>query len=284
MLIMGLGGFMTTWQRQTKDLGHTQGDKYSILLLDNRGMGQSDKPAWPRYTTTSMAADCVEVLDAVGWTEPRSVNVVGISLGGMISQELALQVPERLNSVMLVSTAPRLFNTVGFFENLWARAAMFFPKNPDEQLRNSKERLYSREYLESPDTTEHVVQAFPTHGDRHAAAELSKRSDTKQFTRHGFILQAIAAGWHTKNAAQLRQLAESVGRERIFVIHGDKDKMITFPHAELLVKELNDGAEPGRTIKHKFYPGQGHVIPIEKRQEFNELLIEHIKQSASLTS
>ena len=78
---------MKTWQRQTQDFGHTEGDQYSSLVFDNRGIGESDKPLL-RYTTFEMARDVVELLDHVGWTESRSVHVVGISMGGMIAQEL----------------------------------------------------------------------------------------------------------------------------------------------------------------------------------------------------
>lgn len=78
---------LQTWQRQTRDFGHTEADKYTCLVFDNRGMGESDKPLL-RYTTSEMAKDVVELLDHVGWTQPRSVHVVGISMGGMISQEL----------------------------------------------------------------------------------------------------------------------------------------------------------------------------------------------------
>lgn len=84
---MGLGGFMKTWQRQLKDFGHTEADKFTSLTFDNRGMGESGKPLL-RYTTSEMAKDLVELLDHVGWTENRSVHVVGISMGGMIAQEL----------------------------------------------------------------------------------------------------------------------------------------------------------------------------------------------------
>ena len=73
--------------RQTKDFGHTEADKYTCLMFDNRGMGDSDKPLL-RYTTSEMAKDIVELLDHVGWTQSRSVHVVGISMGGMIAQEL----------------------------------------------------------------------------------------------------------------------------------------------------------------------------------------------------
>ena len=84
---MGLGALRTAWQRQTKDFGHLQGDRYSCLVFDNRGIGRSDAPLL-RYSTSEMARDVIELLDHVGWTGPRRVHVVGTSMGGMISQEL----------------------------------------------------------------------------------------------------------------------------------------------------------------------------------------------------
>ena len=118
----------TAWQRQTRDFGHTDASKYSCLILDNRGIGKSDTPLM-RYTTSEMAKDVIEVLDHVGWTDPRSAHVVGVSMGGMISQEMARalhpavvtarlivhkasMIPERIASLTLLSTAARLMNTV----------------------------------------------------------------------------------------------------------------------------------------------------------------------------
>jgi pimeloyl-ACP methyl ester carboxylesterase len=86
---MGLGSMMTAWQRQTKDFGHDQGNKYTCLIFDNRGMGESDKPSM-RYTTSEMAKDAFEVVNHIGWTAPRSLHIVGISLGGMIIQEMVI--------------------------------------------------------------------------------------------------------------------------------------------------------------------------------------------------
>lgn len=84
---MGLGGMKYGWQRQTKDFAHTKGDKYSSLILDNRGVGESDKPL-KRYSTSEMAKDVIEVLDHIGWTRKREIHLIGISMGGMIAQEI----------------------------------------------------------------------------------------------------------------------------------------------------------------------------------------------------
>jgi hypothetical protein len=84
---MGLGGMKYAWQRQTKDFAHTKGDQYSSLVFDNRGIGDSDKPR-SRYSTSEMAKDIVELVDHIGWTGKRELHVIGISMGGMIAQEL----------------------------------------------------------------------------------------------------------------------------------------------------------------------------------------------------
>ncbi|CAD6594382.1 MAG: hypothetical protein ASARMPREDX12_008758, partial [Alectoria sarmentosa] len=120
--------------------------------------------------------------------------------------------------------------------------AFHLPKAIDDQLDSIKARTFSQPWLNEPDAEGH----FPTNGDRWAAQEVTKRRDVEGFTRRGFILQAIAANWHHKSAVQLNQLGDQVGRNRILVIHGTADKMITQPHGELLVKELG-GEEKGVT-------------------------------------
>jgi pimeloyl-ACP methyl ester carboxylesterase len=71
-----------------------------------------------RYSTSEMAKDVIEVLDHLEWTKKRQLHYIGVSMGGMIGQELALMIPERIASLSLLSTAWELKNTIGFFENL----------------------------------------------------------------------------------------------------------------------------------------------------------------------
>ena len=272
-LIMGLGGFKSWWQRQTKDFGHTRRDAYSVLILDNIGIGYSDKP-FMRYSTSNMARDVLEVLDEVEWAQERSVHIVGVSMGGMIAQELAYLAPERIASLALTSTAARLVNTIGYFENLRNRINMFIPRSIDIQLKQARDRMFTKAYLEGPDIAEYTVKPFPCGADRFDAGEVWKRSQPELFSRTGFLFQAVAAGWHHKSTEQLKEIAEKVGRHRICVIHGTEDKMITVPHAEVLSEELSRGAGAGNGVRKVIFDGQGHVIPIEKRARYNQLLEE----------
>lgn len=142
-----------------------------------------------------------------------------------------------------------------------------------------KYNIFSPTWLALPDELEYVVQPFPTNGDRIAASEVQKRSDTASFTRTGFIAQALAAGWHSKSPTQLAELGDKVGRERIMLLHGGIDRMITFPHAEVLLEGLG-GREGGVTVH--FEEGQGHVIPIEMRKEFQGWLEELVGKTEGM--
>ncbi|KAK4507350.1 hypothetical protein PRZ48_001085 [Zasmidium cellare] len=276
--IMGLGGFMKTWQRQTKDFGHSEADKYTSMVFDNRGLGESDKPLL-RYTTSEMAKDVVELLDHVGWKDDRSIHVVGISMGGMIAQELALQIPERICSLNLISTAPRIIRTLPYFENIRNRMNLMIPKSLDNQIAKVKADCYSAEWLAKPDETEHVVQPFPTNGDRFAAGEISKRLSPGVFTPKGFLCQLYAAGFHHKSAKELKHLGDVIGRDRILVFHGTGDHMIDFMHGEVLYEEL--GGDESEVTK-SFHEGIGHVAPFEIRKQFKKIIVNRIERTEAL--
>jgi pimeloyl-ACP methyl ester carboxylesterase len=77
-------------------------EDFQVLLLDNRGVGESDVPEGP-YAVSQMAADVVAVLDGAGID---AAHVFGVSLGGYIAQELAVTYPDRLRKLVLASTAP----------------------------------------------------------------------------------------------------------------------------------------------------------------------------------
>ncbi|HLK08317.1 MAG TPA: alpha/beta fold hydrolase [Candidatus Angelobacter sp.] len=98
LLIMGLGYPSYLWHRMRPVLNQ----RYRTIALDNRGSGQSDTPAGP-YPIALMASDAAAALDAAG---VQSAHVFGLSMGGMIAQEFALQYPARVRSLILGCTAP----------------------------------------------------------------------------------------------------------------------------------------------------------------------------------
>ena len=273
---MGLGAFRTAWKRQSRYFGVTH-DQYSSLTWDNRGVGKSDKPTC-RYSTSEMARDIVDLLVQIKWLNAdlslhdpnQKLNVVGVSMGGMIAQEVGCILPPgTLNTLFLISTWSRPVRTIPFLEHLKQRANMFIPRDIDVQLDGVAERLMSDSFLALPDTEGDTPYGpggpnYPTNRDRYCAVEMEKRLDTEGFTKKGFMLQAIAAGWHHKSQEQLRAMRDRVGKGRVAVAHGTTDKMITFNHGELLRDEIGEGVE------WKMYDGRGHVLMWEEEEDFND--------------
>ena len=98
LLIMGLAADSTAWLYQIPDFAK----RHRTIVFDNRGVGRSSKPPGP-YTIHEMADDAAGLLDALG---VKRVHVVGVSMGGMIGQELALRHPERVGGLVLACTYP----------------------------------------------------------------------------------------------------------------------------------------------------------------------------------
>jgi 3-oxoadipate enol-lactonase len=98
LFVHGLGYDRRGWG----PLPNLLADEFRVLLIDNRGVGESDFPRGP-YTVEELAADAVAVLDAAGIAR---AHVLGVSLGGYIAQEIALSHPSRVDRLVLCSTSP----------------------------------------------------------------------------------------------------------------------------------------------------------------------------------
>lgn len=120
LLIMGLGYSHDMWHRTWPPMAH----HFRTIVFDNRGVGQSDVPPGP-YPVTEMAADAAAVLDAAG---VERAHVYGVSMGGMIAQEFAIQYPQRVRSLVLGCTACGGTNSIpaapNVLQTLMARATM----------------------------------------------------------------------------------------------------------------------------------------------------------------
>jgi 3-oxoadipate enol-lactonase len=99
LLVMGLGMNATGWWRTVPILSDAG---LQVLAFDNRGVGRSDRPPDP-YSTATMADDAIAVLDAAG---VEQAFIYGVSLGGMIAQEIALRYPQRVERLVLGATTP----------------------------------------------------------------------------------------------------------------------------------------------------------------------------------
>jgi pimeloyl-ACP methyl ester carboxylesterase len=123
VLIMGLGGSRRSWIFQKRAFRKY----FQVITFDNRGVGGSDKPDGP-YSMAIMAGDTVGLMDYLGI---EKAHIIGVSMGGMVAQEIAITDPERINKLVLCCTfayepeghTPEYYKGLGV-ENAYSRDAL----------------------------------------------------------------------------------------------------------------------------------------------------------------
>jgi len=100
LFVHGLGSSVRDWEGQVAHFSK----RNHVITFDVRGHGRSGKPAGP-YSVPQFAADAAALLNALG---VASAHVVGISMGGMIAFQLAVDAPGRVRSLVIVNSGPEL--------------------------------------------------------------------------------------------------------------------------------------------------------------------------------
>jgi pimeloyl-ACP methyl ester carboxylesterase len=149
LLIMGFGGDHLAWAFQVPAFSA----RYRVISFDNRGAGQSSVPDQP-YTTRLMADDAIGLLDALGI---ERAHVLGVSMGGMIAQEVALQHPGRVRSLQLHCTYARPDAYIRALVDVWR--AIRAKSTAEEWLRTVALWLFSPvTFSRRPEFVEALIQ------------------------------------------------------------------------------------------------------------------------------
>lgn len=231
LLVMGLGMTATGWWRTVPVLAAAG---LRVIAFDNRGVGRSDRPAGP-YSVGEMADDAVAVLDSCGI---ERAHIYGISLGGMIAQELALRHPARVDRLVLGATTP------GGGEAIAADAATL-----DFFGRRAKM------------TAEEAVWAsVPFNYAQRTRDEHSERigEDITQRLRYPiepdpYRAQLAAALGH--DAAERLPSIDSP----TLVAHGTEDRMVPVENSKVLADSI-----PGAVLE--LWPNAAHLYPTDEPQ------------------
>jgi pimeloyl-ACP methyl ester carboxylesterase len=264
LLVMGLGGPMTWWNpdfcRMLADNG------FYVIRFDNRDVGRSSKlqqrvtrrtivraftglKVRAPYTLSDMAADGFALLDHLGI---ESANLVGISMGGMIVQTMALDNPSRVRSLTsIMSTTGR--RSVGWQDPRLAPMLLAKREKSREAYIETSAKLWK--LIGSPlypDTTETV---------RERAAETFDRGVNPA----GVMRQMLAILAQPDRSRHLRSL-----RIPTLVIHGLNDRMVHVSGGR-----ATSHAVPGSELL--LVPGMGHDLPIPLHETF----VNAIRQNAT---
>jgi 3-oxoadipate enol-lactonase len=231
VLIQGLGLSSRFWFEVPEAL--TKGpDPWRVVTVDNRGVGMSDRPHWPPYTMGSMADDVAAVLDHAGIAR---AYVVGISLGGMIAQHVALRHPDRVAGLVLIATSaglahmrmPRARDLVTF---------MALPFNGGLRPRESVSEPFARLLLSRKDSerAEELLAGWPEALGTHP-------TPLRVFMAHFASILGHWTGWRLG-----RVTCPTV------ILAGDDDSLLPLDNARALARLM-----PGSHLE--VIPG-GHIL------------------------
>jgi 3-oxoadipate enol-lactonase len=241
LMIQGLGASKNAWNLQRIAMA----TRFRIISFDNRGAGRSDKPTEP-FTLEQMADDALAVLDAAGI---ETAHVVGASMGGVISQIVAVKYPHRVRSLTLVCTACRNHPWRQELLQTWAKTAA------DKGMIEVGKA--AAQWVMSPRSFRRLVPAFTWMGPLAALRP-----------RHSFVSQ-IDAILNTREdlVDQLSTITAPtmviVGNQDILTPRGDSEEIAErIPNAELVV-----------------ISGAAHGLMMEHSSTFNRILIEFLQRT-----
>lgn len=244
LLVMGFAVPGSGWQLQVEGLSPT----HRVVTFDNRGIGRSDCPSG-LYSTDQMAKETLSLMDHLGM---ERAHVVGISMGGMIAQKVALAAPRRVRTLALLAThgggrqALARPATVRRFIQLQAT------KDPQVRLRLFNEILFTPAFVAE-------------HGARLRDGMAKELGGLRQ-PANGFRGQMAAVFRHRTGA----KLAALHGLPTL-ILHGEADAIV-HPRNGHLLKEWMPWAQ------HRELPGVGHGINVQARDTVNAALLEHFRR------
>ena len=271
LLVMGLGAQLTYWPMELVEALVARG--FRVIRYDNRDIGLSHKfddaakvsipltflkarfgikPKVP-YTLSDMAADGIGLLDALAISQ---AHIVGASMGGMISQLIAAEYPDRVLSLTSI------MSTTGHRK---------LPQADKEAMSALTTR---------PANTD--LDTIRAHGVRIARAIGSPGYPAEEAVLH----QRIESNFHRSfyPAGMARQMAAIIAdgdrRTRLaqvsaptLVVHGEADPLVK-------VQGAHDTAAHIPGAKLKLFPGMGHDLPVQLVEPMADAIAEHAASAA----
>ena len=212
---------------------------FRTLLIDNRAAGKSE--AFHPFTIEDMCRDVVSVWDEIN---ADASHLLGISMGGFISLGIAINYPERVRKLVLVSTAPeeRYINPTG---GGWI--------NEGTKLEEKMRSYFA------PGFVERNPVLFNT-----MVSQIRQAIESGTFTKKSDMQRAALKGseWTTKLPTI---------KSPTMIIHGDQDRVIDVEAAHLLKEKI-----PG--ARFTALPGIGHLLLAEAPKDLYRIAVEFLKE------
>ena len=268
LLIAGLGQQLNVWPMAVVDGLVERG--FRVIRLDNRDVGKSGRVSTPapkpielirgryrpeQYTLVDMAQDTVGLLDALAI---RRAHLVGMSMGGMISQTIAARHPERvisLTSIMSTTGARRIGRPA---LSTWLRMG---GRPPKDRAAAAKRSVAMMRHIGS--------RGFPYDADAVHAIALESWDRAGGLGADGVARQLAAIFKSGDRSTELARITAPT-----LVIHGDHDPMVNPTGGRATADAI-----PGARLRT--YPGMGHDLPAGVCWQLVEDVATHATRAAA---
>ncbi len=246
LLISGVGYGAWFWHKIVPGLA----ERYRVITFDNRGAGQSDKPAGP-YSVPMMAADTAGLLDAL---DVKGAYIVGHSLGGFIAQELVVNYPDLVDKLILAST-----NSGG---------PDVVPITP-EAMEVLTDREGDPVELVRRGITIATASGFPQRAPD-VVKELTEYRFTNPVPAESYQAQVGAgAGMAALGRNEVASRLQAI-QVPTLILFGEEDKVVPPGNAELLAEKIRDA-------QIEILPETGHIFPLEDPQSTVEVVTRFLE-------
>ncbi|MFX1580257.1 MAG: alpha/beta fold hydrolase [Promethearchaeota archaeon] len=244
VLIGGWASYRWVWFRQVP----TFKEKYQCIVFDNRGAGKSSKPDYP-YTIDMMAADTVGLMDHL---HIKDAHILGISMGGLIAQQIAISYPQRVRSLILSSTHFGGSNQIPMDDKTMALLIALPTETISiEQAREMRYRAtFSPEFIWE---NRSIIEQIDEWAEKHPTplyAQVNQSSATGAFD----------------SEADLNKITAPT-----LILHGANDHAVPTENGKLLAERIPNS-------RLKIIEDASHFVIIEKYEEFNEEVMRFIDE------
>jgi 3-oxoadipate enol-lactonase len=232
VLIGGFNSERITWLFQT----FTFKKHFRVITFENRGSGKSDKPKGP-YSIQIMAADTLALMD---FLDIQKTHILGVSLGGLIAQEIAINNPERVSRLIIGTSYSHIDRSNGPTDDM-----IKFTKLPIRKMLDPMAGLMLNRKL-------FRTLLLPLAGIKNKMADIDS------------IQAKLEAAYNHNTQNRLGTI-----KCLTLVITGDEDRVIKPTSSE----EISTLIPNARLVK---IPNSSHMLFIERSGKFNQTVLEFL--------
>lgn len=241
IMIMGIGGTTKSWGLQVQEFAK----HYQVFIFDNRGSGQTDKPEM-KYSIKLFTEDTVNLMAALGI---QKANILGLSMGGWIAQQIAIHYPHLVKNLILVCTSDKVYKMGEKIMEVWRTLA-----------QNNDMKTLVKDFL---------IWTFSTDYFENQQKEIEQLemllSGTKQ-PLYAYLNQLDACLEHNASDSISKISAPTL------VIGGEQDILCPPRFSKMLCERIPNA-------KLTILEGSGHGVIWEVPQKFNKAVLSFLKSN-----